>query len=351
MNSSFRQILMLAATTCPLLAIEPPVETQPIPPRNVPQEKGASEEKGGPRMRIVPKAVPVAPELDAPEAIPVPEAAVARPYIGVILDPVPDLLAGHLNLANGEGMVVDEIVNGGPGEIAGLAVNDIITHVDGNSVGSSAEVRNEVERKGVGDQVKLSLIHEGERREVSVVLGAAPDMIPGIPHAGLKFDGANDLEGFLGNLPEEQADVMRRAMEQRLKAMEQMGNGAGMPDNWQRDLLKRMERGMQGGGDGLDFGEFEPETNVRLFDEEGSIEMKSVEGSKVVKVLDKAGNLVWEGPYDTEQDKAAVPDEIRKRIDQVDFNMGFGGEGLRLRIGKERFRPLDNLEPDGPIDE
>ena len=107
---------------------------------------------------------------------------------------------------------------------------------------------------------------------------------------------------------------------------------------------------MGAGGEGLDLGDFQAESSVRLLDGEGSIEMKGVGGSKEVRVFDKAGDLVWEGPYDTEQDKAAVPDDIRERIDQVDFNMDFGGDGIHLRGGPQRFRPLDEIEP-GQLDQ
>lgn len=336
MKSPFYQILILAAAACPLQAIEPPVEAQPIPPRNVPADKGES----------APKAVPVVPEVGEPGLAPIPVPAVdERPYIGVILHPVPEILAGHLKLADGEGLVIEDLVAGGPAELAGLAVNDVITQVGGEVVGSSMEVRKKVDQHKVGDEVKLGVIHNGERSEVSVTLGAAPDMLPGIPNADMAFGGADDLLGLLGNLPEEQADLMRKAMEQQIQGFGQLNNGGGVPDNWQKDLLKRIERGMKAGGEGLDFGELKAEASARLFDDQGSIEMKGVDGNKEVKVFDKEGNLVWEGPYDTEQDKAAVPDDIRERIDQVDLNMGFGGTKLELRVGPRRFRPLDEVAP------
>ena len=326
---------MLAAASSPLQAIEPPVEAQPIPPRNVPEE----------RNTVPSRAARVVPEFSELEAIPVPEKVAERPYIGVIFHPIPEILSSHLKLVEGEGLVVGELIPGGPSAQAGLVVNDIITRVDGEVIGSSMEVREKVEKHGIGDQVKLEVIHDGERNEISVTLGAAPDVLPGIPKAGMAFGGAGDLEGFLGNLPEKHADLMRQAMEQRMQGFGQLGKGAGGAENWQKDLLKRIERGMKGGGEGLDFGEFKAEAIARLFDDQGSIEMKGVAESKEVKVFDKEGALVWEGPYDTEQDKAAVPDDIRERIDQVDLNMGFGGNGLRLKMGPRRFRPLDDDAP------
>jgi hypothetical protein len=334
MKTSIRHFLMLlAGAACPLHAIEPPVEAQPIPPRKAPAEKVA----------IPPRAVPVVPEFGAVEAAPQVDAE--RPYIGVILDPVPEILSSHLKLAVGEGLVISEVVAGGPAEKAGLTTNDIITRVNGESVGSSEEVRREVEKHGVGDQVKLEIVHGGEESEVTIVLGAAPEMMGAIPPAGMALGGANDLEGFLGNLPEKHAEWMRQAMEQQLQGLGQPGNGVGELDNWQRKLLERVERSMKAGGEGLDLGDFQAESSIRLRDDEGSIEVKGRDGSKEVRVYDQAGGLVWEGPYDTEQDKAAVPDDIRARIDQVNLDMDFGGGGLRLQMGPQRFRPLNDMAP------
>ncbi|MFC7337016.1 S1C family serine protease [Haloferula chungangensis] len=335
MKTSFRQILLLGAMACPLQAIEPPVEAQPIPPRNVPAERKAA----GPKVRVE-LAVP---ELEAPKAVPVPVEDLDRPYIGVILDPVPDILSSHLKLAAGEGLVVSDLVAGGPAEKSGLKVNDIITRVNGVVVGSSDQVRVEVEKHAVGDRVKLEVVHGGERKELSVNLGAAPDL----PQAGMAFGGADDLENLLGKLPEKHADLMRQAMEQGMNGLGQLNEGAGIQDDWQRDILKKMEK-MRAGGGGIDFDHLKAESSVRLLDDQGSVEVKSVEGSKEVRVFDKAGKLVWEGPYDTEQDKAAVPDDIRERIDKVNINMDFAGDGIRLQMGPQRFRPLEDVEPPRP---
>jgi serine protease Do len=336
MKTSFRKILLLTAMTCPLQAIEPPVEAQPIPPRNVPQERKA----------VGPKPSLVFPEEEAPKAMPVPVEDADRPYIGVILDPVPEILSSHLKLAVGEGLVVGDLVAGGPAEKSGLEVNDIITRVNGVVVGSSEQVRVEVEKHAVGDEVKLEVMHDGERKELSVTLGAAPDL----PQPGMAFDEAGDLEGMLGNLPEKHADLMRQALEQGMRGFGQFDNGAGIPEDWQRDILKKMEK-MRAGGGGIDFEHLKAESSVRLLDDQGSVEVKGVDGSKEVRVFDKAGKLVWEGPYDTEQDKAAVPEDIRERIDKVNINMDFGGKGIQLRMGPQRFRPLDEVNPQRPEEE
>ena len=70
---------------------------------------------------------------------------------------------------------------------------------------------------------------------------------------------------------------------------------------------------------------------MRLEDADGSIEMKMTEGQRELKIRDKEGKLLFEGPYDNDVDKAAVPEEYRDRVERLDSN-GKGG-GFRLRLG------------------
>lgn len=332
MKTNIRQLLLLAAMTCPLMAIEPPVESEPIAPGE-----------------------PVG-EIPAAKVVPMPEVVVARPCIGVILSPIPEILVGHLKLVDGEGVVVFEAVAGGAAETAGLEPNDVITRIGGNLVGSPEQVRAEVEAHAVGDEIELDVIHAGESKKMKLTLGDSSLM----PMAQAQFlplgmgrgfgGGVGQLDGVLENLPQKHADLIREAMKLNRDAFENMGAQAQVPEEMHRELLQRLERGFQGGaGDAmrkaeiqLDFG---AESTIRLMDDQGSIELRSNDGHKEAKAFDKSGKLLWEGPYDTEQDKAAVPDGIRERIGRVDVGVNVDGGALRLKVGPERFRRLEDMEP------
>jgi hypothetical protein len=51
-----------------------------------------------------------------------------------------------------------------------------------------------------------------------------------------------------------------------------------------------------------------------------------------VRVFGKDGQVQWEGPYDTPQDKDAAPPDVRERIERLNIDMDFKGNGLRLRM-------------------
>jgi len=61
--------------------------------------------------------------------------------------------------------------------------------------------------------------------------------------------------------------------------------------------------------------DFNAQASITRMDSEGSVTIKTINSNKEVIVKDKSGKVVFEGPYQTEQDKAAVPDKFKHRID------------------------------------
>src|SRR5690606_38379968 len=96
-----------------------PVDRAPISPQQPP----ATIENAPPR-RV--QAAPRAVEVAEPEAL-----QAGKPYLGVVLENVPEFLAEHLKLENGQGVIIGQILEGGPAATAGLEKNDIILKLDG----------------------------------------------------------------------------------------------------------------------------------------------------------------------------------------------------------------------------
>ena len=320
----------------PALAIEPPNKPLPTPPMDAPAAQ--------------PNEANAQPAAPAPKVAPAPEAAAPRPFLGVILEPVPEMLANHLNLKPNHGVMILETLEDGPAAKAGIEAHDILIEVAGKNVGSVEDVRAITADHAIGDQIDVVAIHDGKRENYQITLEAAPDRVPApqAPQIGDAQPGF-DNEPFLENLPEKHADMIREALRRNLQALENP-QGLGFNDDLFNDKLQReMRQRMQDMQEQMqNMGNLQLEMNgniessVRLLDNHGSIEMKSRNGHREVKVFDKAGNLIWEGPYDTEQDKAAVPDDIRKRIERLNFNIE--DNGIKLRFQRGQFRQLEELD-------
>ena len=97
-----------------------------------------------------------------------------RPYIGVLLDPVPlpDLLVKHLGLSPDQGIRIKNVHRGGPADKAGLERDDIIIGFEGDDVVDSVVFVDEIRKAGVGTEVSLEIIHLGKRKPVTLTLEA-----------------------------------------------------------------------------------------------------------------------------------------------------------------------------------
>ena len=72
------------------------------------------------------------------------------------------------------GVRVEEVQIGSPAGLAGLKVDDIITHIDGQSVRDGDILRSIISAKRPGDAAKLSVSREGIALELTVTLGELP---------------------------------------------------------------------------------------------------------------------------------------------------------------------------------
>lgn len=268
-----------------------------------------------------------------------PAAKAELPYLGVVSNPVTPTLAEHLSLKPGEGIVVGAVMPGGPAEKAGLAVHDIITRLGGEPVGSSEELTHRVSAHKPGDAVKIDVIRKSKPTELEVTLGTRP--------AGLAMQQPQALDQLnLDGVPQDLADRVRRMIEGNLGEMkldfgQDVGEAAPQIEDAMREMRERMEKVMRGedmpeiplGGIQLPQGgiQIHQGATLRMMDDQGSIEVKTNEDGKEVTVRDKENGITWTGPWDTEQDKAAAPEDIRKRVERLNIDDN-GGNGLRLNF-------------------
>lgn len=99
---------------------------------------------------------------------------VIRPYIGVWLQPVDEKLAGYLGVNQAEGMVVANVVAGGPAAQAGLKKYDVILKVDKKTINNYDELQEILKSKRVGDKVLLEIIRNQKPLLVTVNLAEKP---------------------------------------------------------------------------------------------------------------------------------------------------------------------------------
>jgi S1-C subfamily serine protease len=133
-------------------------------------------------------AVPIKTAQDVVEQL-LNGGEVHRAYLGISGGEITPDVARALDLPVDQGVLVEEVVSGGPADEAGIKAataeatmggetfptgGDIITKVDGEEVTEMDEVISAVNERKPGDEITLTIISGGDQRDVTVTLGDRP---------------------------------------------------------------------------------------------------------------------------------------------------------------------------------
>jgi serine protease Do len=133
---------------------------------------------------------------------------VTRGWIGVRIQAVTADIADSLGMKKPEGAIVDEPQAGSPAAKAGIAAGDVITAVDGKDVKDSRDLARRIAAMAPGISVKLGILHNGETKTTTLMLGQLPDQRQaradteehginesGTPRLGLTLAPASEVDG------------------------------------------------------------------------------------------------------------------------------------------------------------
>jgi S1-C subfamily serine protease len=117
---------------------------------------------------------------------------VLHAYLGIEATTVGPELARALRLPVDHGVLVNDVVKGGPADSAGVEGGttsatiegadvrlggDIITAIDGERIAGMDDLINVINGSQPGDTVDLTLLHGGSTEKVTVTLGVRPDSV------------------------------------------------------------------------------------------------------------------------------------------------------------------------------
>ena len=100
---------------------------------------------------------------------------VVRPWLGIYLQSVTPELAQSFGLKKPRGALVAGVMEGTPSDRAGIKQGDIIVRWEGQRLRDYDELRFIVHRAGVGRTVRISVVREMKRLEISLPLEPEPD--------------------------------------------------------------------------------------------------------------------------------------------------------------------------------
>ncbi|MGD0676583.1 MAG: Do family serine endopeptidase [Polyangiaceae bacterium] len=100
---------------------------------------------------------------------------VSRGRLGVVIQGMDDELARAVGLDRPRGALIEDVEPGSPAEGAGLKAGDVILAVDGQGIARSEDLPRAVARHAPGTHVRLTVLHDKQRRDVDVGLTTLKD--------------------------------------------------------------------------------------------------------------------------------------------------------------------------------
>ncbi|MEN6351522.1 MAG: trypsin-like peptidase domain-containing protein [Syntrophomonas sp.] len=98
---------------------------------------------------------------------------IVRPYIGVWLQPVDKELAAYLG-TQAQGMMVANVVQGGPAAKAGIRKYDVIISIDQQKINDNDQLQEVLKTKHVGDNAVVDIVRQGKTLQVTISLAEKP---------------------------------------------------------------------------------------------------------------------------------------------------------------------------------
>ena len=128
---------------------------------------------------------------------------VKRGQLGVIVQDLTPDLAGALDIDANSGALISQVLPDSAAADAGLKEGDVVTAVNGRSIDSASDLRNEIGLSRAGEKVELEYLRDGDRLVQEVVIRAVKAEI------SLKGPASKYLEGAtLGESSEDKMGVV-----------------------------------------------------------------------------------------------------------------------------------------------
>ena len=235
-------------------------------------------------------------------------------YLGVGTSSPPEALQRQLQLKPGLGLVVEQVEPGSPAEQAGVKEFDVLQKLDDQLLVNPEQLLVLVRTYKAGDEVKLTVIREGKSQELTAKLVERD--VPPIRFTLRQAD--EDVTQFKA------ADAAPTAKNfSRLRVLTSPGKLG--------DGVARAGAAAAAGGNVVivesdaDGKERRLEaSSIVIDDAEHHMSINSKGGGKHLRVEDKGGNVVFDGPIDTEEQLGKVPTDVRDKIEKM------GLKGLTL---------------------
>ena len=303
-------------------------------------------------------------------------------FLGVYATKLSPVVSRQLGLSGSLYLSVEQVSPGSPAEKAGLEQYDVLKKLDDQILVNQEQLLELVRSREAGQQVSLTILRGGKEKVLKAKLGSkhvskaqargfsAPRILGNdLRGGGFIIPDARDLNerirkqiagqrdllgrrglhGFAPNLDFSDPKLLEKfdadgdgklSPMERDKARDEgavpklnldidLGFGA-VPklDELLRDARRRGASSSWSSVTGT------AQTKVVSIDDDGSFEYSSEDGKKRFKATSPDGEVLFEGPVNTDAERNALPDGMLERLESLEGNVK-----IRINPGKRQIKP------------
>jgi len=275
------------------------------------------------------------------------------PFIGVVTSPLSAPVRAQTNLTEDVGLSVDSVAPDSPAAKAGLKAHDILAKYDDQILCAAVQLSALVKRTGTGNKAMLTVLRGGKEMPIEVIVGEhaaaatlkmeglniavgqpgearvvagqplAPEMLKLLQEMELTRGSINNVPvyGFVPRATDSDAPVSPQSPAPNASPLQPQA------DQFQRNQLQ-FQRNQNQFQRNQRFLLVNPNVQSQsqsvsiVANDDGRVELREVNGKRTVTILDKAGTQQYTGPLDTPDDRKAIPEALRSRVEQAEASAG-----------------------------
>ncbi len=252
-------------------------------------------------------------------------------YLGVRTEGLPAAMSKQLSLPMGLHLSVVQVGPNSPAEKAGLQEFDVLLKLDDQTLVNEDQLKKLVRLKNPQDQITLSILRNGKLRKFQVRLEET---------VITKEVSRSAFRNRLFQDPFLKDEFFNDFWDERFEDFFMNDPGFGLRNNQiyprvRPNISNKQRKDRKDSEDPLYKFDTEdplhqPGSNIQSFsystsqsqkvitDEEGTLEWTEKDGQKFLRATDPSGNLLFEGPVNTDEEKAKIPLTLSKRLKKLE---------------------------------
>jgi len=243
-----------------------------------------------------------------------------RTWIGVAMAPVPSALREHLDLAEGFGVQVAQVIDDSPADKAGLREHDILTKLNDQILTTPEHLQLLVRSMEIGDKVDVTFIRKGAEESVSLALGESTIPLQSWSHPQSRGDDHYRGGDRYSRPPQgEHWDQIAREHQDRLQKM--------MEENRNRNAPSRPDMERKGSAPvrppavsvrpGFPVQVVGANGMIRIDNAKGEVTIVIKDGSHEMTIKDDDGRQIYKGPYKAGEKDGGLPEKARNYLKEM----------------------------------